>query len=301
MRALRLLAVLFSVSLGSTAQAFDPEIQWKVVGQNPPTFPTKSAAVGHMQSLDEVDERYPLLTVERRIYQISETSEIYEYTAPEEEPVPTPWTYQNVSAGGPSFSSVEELIAYLISISSSAPECPDPTWTPTSSWVASLLGYGGMPTTENRIYTSDHYRYMTPQGQPAYCELQTGNSTFRRTRSTPCPSGYFGEQEQPGCYLPFNARIEGRRLSNECPNGDSGNRGNPCNALTGDKAEAIVDYRGPHGLEFVRYYHSRSSDDTHGLGVGWSHNYQSELAQVNGASVPSGIVAASGSRVLRTT
>jgi RHS repeat-associated protein len=279
--------VLVSLA-GRNAFAFDPDIQWKVVGHNPPVFTTKAQAKAHMLSLTSVDPRYALLTVERLITQLTETSEIYQYEAPRLAPTTSDWSYR-WQWGNVQFSSESAAIAAKISDQASSPECASTTVQTTSSWTATLWSYGGVSTSERRYVTVTYNVYRTPSNQAPYCEANSYNDFIVRSRQLSCPANYSGESAQPGCYVPLTAKIEGRRL--DCDG--CGNRGNPGNALTGDKVETVVDYRGPNGLEFVRYYHSKSLDETYLSGVGWSHNYQRYVVR-SGLNNPTGLVRANG-------
>jgi RHS repeat-associated protein len=54
--------------------------------------------------------------------------------------------------------------------------------------------------------------------------------------------------------------------------------GNPCDAATGNKFEAQIDFSGGNGIpSFVRYYNSLNFS-TVGLGVGWTHSFSKKIA-----------------------
>lgn len=54
--------------------------------------------------------------------------------------------------------------------------------------------------------------------------------------------------------------------------------GNPCDAATGNKFEAQVDFSGGNGIpSFVRYYNSLNFSSV-GLGIGWTHSYSKKIA-----------------------
>jgi RHS repeat-associated protein len=266
------------------AHAID-EWRWAVLGQ-PGTFSTKAAAVGHMQSLTSIDPRYALLTVERGLSSTNETEDRYRYDAPKIPPNPTPFIYTDSLWGSPNMSSEEDWVAERLARTTQPPGCPPAVLTPNGPWVSTHFGYGNVPIREQRQYRRVIY-------SAGACLAQTSFPNAIRSRQSLCTSGYIGEFITPGCALPFNATIVGRRQSCES-NNDAGVRGNPCNALNGDKSETVVDYSGPYGLRLERYYHSYGSSTFYLMGVGWSHNYQARLA-INGGSL-AGIIRPNGYR-----
>ncbi len=59
---------------------------------------------------------------------------------------------------------------------------------------------------------------------------------------------------------------------------DHAHVGNPFDAVSGNKYQAVVDYRAPDSaLAFARHYNSALSERDDGLGRGWRHGYTVEL------------------------
>ncbi len=76
-----------------------------------------------------------------------------------------------------------------------------------------------------------------------------------------------------------------------CNTADQGDRGNPCNAATGNKYQIEMDYRGGStsrnsgetNLSFARSYNSQLNQNL-GLGFGWSTSFNKRL-EINGALI----------------
>ena len=165
--------------------------------------------------------------------------------------------------------SESALVDYVLANGvQSDPACATATLTPDGAWFlkfTSDVGPGGNRRKEYRNYI--HRRYRTTD-----CDLIESELQFYRHRDVTCETGYSGETALPGCYLSTTRRIEGRRSYRACVA-----KGNPCDALTGDKHETVVDYRGVDGLRFERHFHSRTLDGTNKQGVGWTHSYRAKV------------------------
>ena len=112
-----------------------------------------------------------------------------------------------------------------------------------------------------------------------------GALNVHRERTVDCPvvNGnpvfYSLQRNGPAPYCrPFTgifAYIIARPL--ECPStGGSSRVGNPCDAASGDKHQAEIDYAAA-GLEFVRHHHSAGLPSVTTLGAAWTHNFGSRL------------------------
>ena len=200
------------------------------------------------------------------------------------------WRYFNGEVAGPGdyFASDADLAQAWIDTAPGSPQCGGTTVVGTGAWVTVTTesGYGGVVSRERREYHRSIHNFSS-----GTCHLFEDNLTFVRDRSVTCPQHY-GPQNGglPGCKVSLTARILGTLNYCEGCDSDSGQRGNPVNAVTGDKIETEVDYSGPFGLQLTRTYHSRSLDRNARYGMGWTTNYHRHFASVNRG----GLVTATG-------
>lgn len=242
------------------------------------SYPTKSQAIANIHARASQDPRYALLTVESTMY-ISASSERIYLTGEPVEPVIGDWYYFNGNAAGPggNFSSDSGLIDAWIAVAPGAPECGGTTMIGVGQWETVTIEsfYGNTVSRERR-----EYRRTIRGNTGGVCSTYEDYLTFLRQRPVSCPTWYApGGPLKPGCKLNFSARILGVR--NNCEEGcrdDGGNRGNPVQAMTGDKHETEVDYVGPDGLSLTRSYHTKSLDRRARMGAGWMTNYHRSIA-----------------------
>ena len=100
---------------------------------------------------------------------------------------------------------------------------------------------------------------------------QCNNYWLYRYPPTDCPAGTRFVGPNAGSCLPSDKPLGPRK----CNIADQGDRGNPCNAATGNKYQPETDSTG--SLDFNRYYNSLLAKDS-GFGWGWTAPFGSSLA-----------------------
>jgi len=140
------------------------------------------------------------------------------------------------------------------------------------------------------FYAVKHYTYsfqqdISPSGYQ--CQGFNQNPPFiTRYDTDSCPTGQtltnlpgtmFPTQQTVGCSASANVDYVSGPLF-ECP--DSGSpptvTGDPCDVSSGDLAQTETDYL-TSSPGFTRYYHSATLESFHGLGTGWTDNYDARL------------------------
>ena len=260
----------------------------------PVNWPTKQQAAAQMENyqvwqqanVPQVAEWGTALTAlkEVGISSINSSNVTYKYAIPANaNPTVAGWT--NFGWGGPNGGYPDEATA--VAALTYGP-CSTQTGASSSSMAATggwTIGNGplGAGTEETRPYTQTA---ASPYSNS--CAPYQVSATLYATRTASCPVGYgvSWNGSQFSCVPdPLTGYVTGQPLPDCSANGSPSRKvGDPCDAATGDFSQIETDYSAA-GLSFTRYYHSVTSESTHNLGVGWTHNYSAYLVISYGAPV----------------
>jgi YD repeat-containing protein len=255
------------------ARAYTNEWKWNVLSHN---FATKSEAIAYVHTRTDLDWRYALLTVETLMY-MNEESERVQLTGEPIAPIISPGIYFNGEVAGPggNYSTEQGIVDAWIAAAPGSPQCGGTTMVPITAWEPEtiLSQYGNALQRERREYQRSIRNFSS-----GTCHLFQDQITIIHSMSVSCPSGYTGAGPvKPGCKLNVSLTVLGARNNCEdCRRG--GERGNPVQAMTGDKHETEVDYVGPGGLTLIRSYHTKSLDRRARVGAGWMTNWHRSIA-----------------------
>lgn len=314
-----LLGMLFVLTCFGGSNAFAAQWGWTVKGvtnsvsggafiPGPATvFNTKAEAIAAMQALNPPSSGP--LTYEMSVSSMSKDSVTYEYRYQPKKPEYSDWKYYLSgrgssgwsTRGGPYTSEAEAMAALELFAASCNPPVTFSVSSPPSLledgvpvWRNSYYGPNDLDNLENpwgNLWEFIQYRLS------AWCSYNTADALqLTRGRTITCAGGaansyYNLHAVAPYCFQggsgtsTIKGYIVGKIL--ECTSGAASPPaivGDPCNLATGDFFTVEKDYA-QLGLDFTRYYHSAVLETNHGLGVGWTHNYDSYITATGSSEV----------------
>jgi RHS repeat-associated protein len=269
----RIVAVCILSAMGwlSTTRAFaNTQWEWWIDGSST-IYPNKGQAIAAMRAASPDNS---VLTKEVPAG-MDNNKMTYKYLPPPKSPNFTNYVYTSSGCASSGhdycYASETEAINGLL-YQASAPQCPTPTAVGITDWIQ----YGSPVTAGDRYYNYTYYTYNPSSG----CSTpSSANTVISRQRAASCPQYYSLSGYAPYCRDDNAANVYGHPLQ-PCPcsvgPAVSTQEGNPIDVANSDKFQTETDQSGAT-LSFVRYYHSATGETSHGMGVGWTHNWAASL------------------------
>jgi RHS repeat-associated protein len=259
---------LLSCITASRAIAYT-QWEWKIDGSST-VYQKKADAVAAMHSAAPQNS---VLTKEL-LQRLDSSQAVYKYVAPPTSPSYTPWMYSGSGCPGSTFcyTSEADAVNSILQVDRDL-RCGPGSGSPAGDWM--ILG-AGYDVSESRSY---NFTWPTWNANTQACDGTSHQFTqISRTRAASCPQYYSLSGIAPYCLDNNVALVYGHPVQPcNCDAPDNSTYvNNPVDVATADKFQTETDFSSPT-LSFTRYYHSASLETSHGLGVGWTHNFAALL------------------------